>query len=148
MPVVDDSGSMILANATNDLGAVAALHEKVEPIAQANSSDTKPPSTPNIAFKKSKTLKSILYGIKPNEIQIRLTNLEDKFDGNYSNPIGVNINEWAREYYLVANGHLMVPNDPTNMTKRNTSLDLLGGVILNITEMNIAGSIPIKILKD
>ena len=30
MPVVDENGSMILANATNDLGAVAALHEKVE----------------------------------------------------------------------------------------------------------------------
>jgi hypothetical protein len=42
----------------------------------------------------------------------------------------------------------MVPDDPTNMTKRNTSLDLLEGVMLNITEMNIAGSIPIKILKD
>jgi hypothetical protein len=42
----------------------------------------------------------------------------------------------------------MVPDDPTNMTKRNTSLDILEGILLNITEMNIAGSIPIKILKD
>jgi len=145
MPIVDDSGSMILANATNDLGAVAALHEKVE---MANSTEAKPPTVPNIAFKKSKTTKSIIYGIKPNEIQIRLTNLEDKFDGNYSIPISFNVNEWAREYYLEANGHLMVPQDPTNMTKRNTSLDILEGVMLNITEMNIAGSIPIKILKD
>lgn len=37
----------------------------------------------------------------------------------------------------------MVPPDPNNMTKRNTSLDILEGVMLNITEMNIAGSIPI-----
>jgi len=145
MPVVEENGSMILANATNDLGAVAALHEQVE---QANATEPKASTTPNIAFKKSKTLKSIIYGIKPNEIQIRLTNLEDKFDGNYSNPIAVNINEWAREYYLEANGHLMVPDDPTNLTKRNTSLDILEGVQLNITEMNLAGSIPIKILKD
>jgi len=42
----------------------------------------------------------------------------------------------------------MVPNDPQNMTKRNSSLDILEGVFLNITEMNIAGSIPIKVLKD
>jgi hypothetical protein len=41
-----------------------------------------------------------------------------------------------------------VPNDPTNMTKRNSSLDILEGVMLNVTEMNLAGSIPISILKD
>lgn len=42
----------------------------------------------------------------------------------------------------------MIPNDPTNMTNRNSSLDILEGVMLNITEMNIAGSIPICRLKD
>jgi len=31
---------------------------------------------------------------------------------------------------------------------RNTSMDLLEGVTLNITEMNLAGSIPVKILSD
>jgi len=62
-----------------------------------------------------------VYGIKPFEIQIRLTNLEDKFDGNYSNSIGFNINEWAREYYLEANSHLMLPNDPMNVTNKNSS---------------------------
>lgn len=84
MPVVDENGSMILANATNDLGAVEALHEKVE---QGNETEAKPPSVPNEAFKTSSTLKSIIYGINQNEVQIRLTNLQDKFDGNYSHPI-------------------------------------------------------------
>merc|ERR1719454_391418 len=42
----------------------------------------------------------------------------------------------------------MIPNDPNNVTNRNTSLDILDGVMLNITEMNIAGSIPICKLKD
>jgi hypothetical protein len=42
----------------------------------------------------------------------------------------------------------MVPNDPSDLTRRNTSLDILEGVQLNITEMNLAGSIPIKVLKD
>jgi hypothetical protein len=65
MPVLEEGGSMILANATNDIGAVIALHEKVE---EGNSTEAKAPSPPNIAFKKSKTLKSIVYGIKPNEI--------------------------------------------------------------------------------
>jgi hypothetical protein len=74
MPVVDLGGSMILANATADLGAVDALHEKVE-MTKANETEPKPPSIPNIEFKKSTTVKSIIYGIKPNEIQIRLTNL-------------------------------------------------------------------------
>ena len=60
----------------------------------------------------------------------------------------LNINEWAREYYLESNGHLMVPEDVSNLTKRNTSMDLLEGVMLNITEMNIAGSIPKKTLID
>jgi hypothetical protein len=73
-------------------------------------------------------LKSIIYGIGPNEVQIRLTNLQDRFDGNYSNATPLNINEWAREYYLEANAQLMVPEDPSNMTKRNTSLDLLEGL--------------------
>jgi hypothetical protein len=44
MPVVDESGTMILANATNDLGAVEALHEKVD---QGNDTEPKPPTVPN-----------------------------------------------------------------------------------------------------
>jgi len=42
----------------------------------------------------------------------------------------------------------MVPNDTEHLTIRNTSLDILEGIMLNITEMNIAGSIPICKLKD
>lgn len=141
----EDGVGMILANATNDIKAVSAMHEEIDHLKNNN---TAAPSKPNIAFKMSKTLKNIIYGIKPNEIQIRVANIEDRFDGNYSGPIGLNINEWAREYFLEANSHLMVPNDSHNMSKRNTSLDILEGVMLNITEMNIAGSIPISILKD
>ena len=39
----------------------------------------------------------------------------------------------------------MAPNI-TNSSMRNTSLDMLEGVTLNITEMNLAGSIPVKLL--
>jgi len=41
----------------------------------------------------------------------------------------------------------MMPN-ATNLTQRNTSSDILDGVTLNITEMNIAGSIPLAELKN
>lgn len=43
------------------------------------------------------------------------------------------INAWAREFYLEANSHLF---------KKNTTKELLQGVRLQITEMNLAGSIP------
>lgn len=57
------------------------------------------------------------------------------------------MNTWAREFYLEANAHLMMPN-ATNLTDRNSSMDILDGVTLNITEMNIAGSIPLGELKN
>jgi hypothetical protein len=41
----------------------------------------------------------------------------------------------------------MLPN-ATNLTQRNSSMDILDGVTLNITEMNIAGSIPLESLKN
>lgn len=140
MPVIDDGGSLILSNATNDIFAVQVLHDKVE---QANQTEPPPPTVPNKDFKQSGTLKTITYGIKPNEIQVRLTNLDDNFDGNYSKPLAIDLNAWAREFYLEANAHLMVPKDSEHMADRNSSIDVLEGVMLNITEMNIAGSIPI-----
>lgn len=72
MPLIEEGGSLMLTNATNDLEAVQALHDKVE---QGNNTDSKPSSPPNKEFKNSKTLKAITYGINQNEIQIRLTNL-------------------------------------------------------------------------
>lgn len=140
MPVIDDGGSLILANATNDIFAVQVLHDKVE---QVNQTEPPMPTVPNKEFKQSKTLKTITYGIKPNEIQVRLTNLDDNFDGNYSKPLAIDLNAWAREFYLEANAHLMVPNDTEHMKDRNSSIDVLEGVLLNITEMNLAGSIPL-----
>jgi hypothetical protein len=140
MPVIDEGGSLILSNATNDIFAVQVLHDKVE---QANHTEPPLPTVPNKDFKQSGTIKAITYGIKPNEIQVRLTNLQDGFDGNYSKPLAIDLNAWAREFYLEANAHLMVPKDSDHMSVRNSSIDVLEGVILNITEMNLAGSVPL-----
>jgi len=41
----------------------------------------------------------------------------------------------------------MIP-DAFNISNKNTSLDILDGVTLNITEMNIAGSIPLEALRN
>lgn len=65
---------------------------------------------------------------------IRLSNLDDRFDGaNVAKSYKFDINAWAREFYLEANSHLL---------SKNTTSELLRGIRLNITEMNLAGSIP------
>jgi hypothetical protein len=63
---------------------------------------------------------------------IRLSNMEDRFDGA-SKSYKFDINAWAREFYIEANSHLF---------KLNTTSEIVKGIRLNITEMNLAGSIP------
>lgn len=87
----------------------------------------------NAEFKESKTVKLLVYGVQKNEVMIRLANLEDQFDGMKAKSYKFDINAWAREFYLEANSHLF---------KKNTTKELLQGVRLQITEMNLAGSIP------
>jgi len=65
---------------------------------------------------------------------IRLTNLEDQFDGLTAKSYKFDINAWAREFYLESNMHYLASG--------NTTADILQGIRLNITEMNLAGSIP------
>ena len=63
-----------------------------------------------------------------------MSNLDDRFDGaNVAKSYKFDINAWAREFYLEANSHLL---------SKNTTSELLRGIRLNITEMNLAGSIP------
>lgn len=87
----------------------------------------------NAEFKSSKTVKLLVYGVQKNQVMIRLSNLEDNFDGMKAKSIKFDVNAWAREFYLEANSHL---------SKKNTTTQLLQGIRLNITEMNLAGSIP------
>lgn len=65
---------------------------------------------------------------------VRLANLDDRFDGvDAAKSYKFDINAWAREFYLEANSHLL---------SKNSTSELLRGIRLNITEMNLAGSIP------
>lgn len=65
---------------------------------------------------------------------VRLTNMEDRFDGQkVAKSFKFDINAWAREFYLEANSHLL---------SKNTTSELIRGLRLNITEMNLAGSVP------
>mmetsp|Transcript_21879 Transcript_21879/g.33933 ORF Transcript_21879/g.33933 Transcript_21879/m.33933 type:complete len:103 (+) Transcript_21879:4069-4377(+) len=59
----------------------------------------------------------------------------DHFDGNQSHTQNFDVNAWAREYFLEANSHLV----PFN----GNSSDIFAGLTLNITEMNLSGTISL-----
>jgi len=67
---------------------------------------------------------------------VRLINLDDRFDGHNTSQI-VDLNAYAKEMYMEANSHLL-----KNLTSK-AQKQLMGGVKLNITEMNLAGSISL-----
>ena len=85
----------------------------------------------NKEFKEASTLKILPFGVQKNQVMIRLANLEDNFDGMKAKTYKFDINAWAREFYLEANSHYLVTN---------TTTEILQGIRLNITEMNLAGS--------
>jgi|TARA_B110000285_G_C15131263_1_gene623741 hypothetical protein len=72
-----------------------------------------------------------VYAKGRNEISLRLANLEDHFDKSAETQT-VDLNAWAREYFLEANNH---------------NLTLLKDLKIEITEMNLGGSIPKDDLK-
>ena len=74
--------------------------------------------------------------MQKNEILIRFANIEDRFDGkNNSQTYYLDLNAFAMEYYLEANAHLMYTKEDLNVLKH---------IKLNITEMNLAGSISLE----
>lgn len=92
-------------------------------------------------FKHSKSLKATIFGLQPNQVQVRLVNLDDRFDGaNNSQVQTMDLNAFARELYMEANAHLL----SKNATLAEDQIKLLQ---VNITEMNLAGSIPLTLMK-
>jgi len=87
---------------------------------------------PNLEFKHSRTLNTLAYAVDSNQILLRVINMMDHFDGDQAIVQHFDVNAWAREYYIEANEHLV----PLN----GNSSDLLAGVFLNITEMNLSGT--------
>jgi hypothetical protein len=64
----------------------------------------KPEDPANKAYKESKFIKTTTYPIGANEILVRITNLDDRFDGKTNEDyIYFDVNAFAREMYLEAN---------------------------------------------
>ena len=90
---------------------------------------------PNTVYKQSKTLKTLAYlTMEPNEIMLRVASYEDRFD-KHAMTQHFDINAWARDYYLEAN------IDMVNATY--SANQLLDGMQVNITEMNLPGTVPL-----
>jgi len=90
---------------------------------------------PNTVYKQSKTLKTLAFmTLEPNEILLRIASYEDRFD-KHAQTQHFDVNAWARDYYLEAN-ILMV-----NATY--SANQLLDGMQVNITEMNLPGTVPL-----
>jgi hypothetical protein len=84
-------------------------------------------------------VKSLVYGLAKDEILLRVMNMEDKWDHDAEAHM-FDINAWAREFYIEANQHLIVGIDQGN------SSTLLAGMRLEITEMNLSGSLEMAAL--
>ena len=78
----------------------------------------------------------MVYARDQNEILLRITNLNDIYDGPQSKSQLFDVNSYAREYFLEANSHLV--NRFGNFSEG------LAGLKINVTEMNIQGSIELK----
>lgn len=87
----------------------------------------------NRDFKDSSTVKLLVFGVQKNQVMIRLTNMEDRFDGLNAQTFKFDINAWAREFYIEANTHYLM---------RNTTSEIIRGIRLEIQEMNLGGSVP------
>lgn len=87
----------------------------------------------NRDFKDSSTMKLLAFGVQKNQVMIRLSNLEDRFDGLNAKTYKFDINAWAREFYIEANTHFLY---------KNTTSEIIKGIRLEIQEMNLAGSVP------
>lgn len=84
----------------------------------------------NKPYKTVGTIKTLVYGVNPNEILVRISNLEDRFDNRQARTYNFDLNAFGREFFFEANRHL---------TSKNSSL--LHGLKLEITEMNLAGAV-------
>lgn len=86
------------------------------------------------------TFKTVVYAINQNEIQVRANNLEDRFDENPQTYV-FDTNKFARQYYFEANAHLF------SQLKPRRSMDIMNKLGLEVTEMNLAGSVPLEEMK-
>ena len=90
------------------------------------------------------SIKATVFGVAKNEILIRLVNLDDHFDNtelhkNLSQTVFFDVNSYARQLFLEANQHLI--------KSQKDQESYLSSLKVNVTEMNIGGSISVQDLK-
>lgn len=98
-------------------------------------SQTFDPSTSPNYLSTGNTFKAVVFAIAENEIQVRVNNLEDRFDDNPLTYV-FDAKKYAREYYYEANAHLF------GQLKARRAMALMDKLRVSITEMNLAGSVP------
>lgn len=91
-------------------------------------------------YSQGPSFKAEVFAVGQDEIQVRVNNLEDRFDEN-PNTYVFNAKRFARQYYFEANEHLF-----TQLPSQK-SLDILQKITLQVTEMNLAGSMSLEDMK-
>lgn len=94
--------SFIAQNATESLNGTNSTANKTK--TKLPKLPPKPDDPTNTEYKESKFVKTTTYPIGANEILLRITNLDDRFDGKTNEDyIYFDVNAFARELYLEAN---------------------------------------------
>lgn len=112
--------------------ATAAVTTTKEPGPYGNATSVN--STINEDYKMAMTVKTLIYGLGKDEILLRVMNMEDNFDADAKTHM-FDVNAWARDFYMEANQHLLVGLEGSNSSM------LIAGMRVDITEMNLSGSI-------
>jgi len=119
-----------------NLKVISDIHGLMQNSSNASAPDFGDVDTPNKLYKESKTLKTLVYAQGLNQLILRVSNLEDRFDGAAAKVQSFDVNAWAREFYAAANYHL------------NASESILKDLKINITEMNLGASVELESLKN
>lgn len=86
------------------------------------------------------TFKIVVFALGQDEIQVRVNNLDDRFDENPTTYV-FNVQRFAREFYFESNEHLFAQLRPKRVAT------IMSKINITITEMNLAGSMTLKKLK-
>lgn len=118
------------------LQVIGDIHKLMQNSSNSSAPDFGDFEMPNKVFKESQTLKTLVYALGRDSIVLRISNLDDRFDGMQALVQQFDVNTWAREFYAEANYHL------------NASETIFKDLSINITEMNLGASVELDQLKN
>jgi hypothetical protein len=76
----------------------------------------------NRVYKHVQTLKTSIFPKGRQEIQIRVNNLEDRFDNGTNNTYIFDVSDFAKEYFMEANQHLLNTLSPEQIAQKMSSV--------------------------